>query len=357
MTATPMRTSRRFGGGRGLPMIGVLTTCFGLWGASSAKADSVADFYKGRQMTLIVGSVPGGGYDLLARGVARRLGEFLPGHPTIIVQNMPGAGSVLMSNYIYNSAPQDGSVIGLVQRGVLLSELLKQSGVRYHIGKFQWIGSVSSEVSLVIAADSSPVTNFRDLQTRGMLVGGTGASSDSEEGARILNALAGTKLKIVSGYPGTADVLLAMQRGEVEGDVDLSWSEMKVKNASLLAAHKLKLIAQDTLDPSPDLPDVPLSTSYITDPAALKLARLFFTIKKVARPIMAGPNVPADRIAALRKAFDDMTASAQFKQDAQQQKLDLAPLGHQAIDAFVQSANTASPEMIARLTSILSPGQ
>jgi tripartite-type tricarboxylate transporter receptor subunit TctC len=340
-----------------LRLAGALLGTLGLWRSASALADPIADFYRGKQITLIVGSVPGGGYDLLAREVARRLGEFMPGHPTVIVQNMPGAGSVLMSNHIYNTAPQDGTVIGLVQRGVLLSELLKQPGVRYHIAKFQWLGSVSSEVSLVIAASTSPVSNFRDLQTRGMLVGGTGASSDSEEGARILNALAGTKLKIVSGYPGTADVLLAMQRGEVEGDVDLSWSEMKVKNAGLLAAHKLKLIAQDTLDPSPELPDVPLSMSFITDPVSQKIARLFFAIKKVARPIMAGPGVPADRIAALRKAFDDMTVSAQFKQDAQQQKLDLAPLSHRAIDDFVASANAASPEMIARLTTILSPDQ
>jgi tripartite-type tricarboxylate transporter receptor subunit TctC len=302
---------------------------------------------------LIVGSVPGGGYDLLAREVARRLGDFIPGHPTIVVQNMPGAGSVLMSNYIYNNAPQDGTFIGLVQRGVLLSELLKQPGVRYEIGKFQWIGSVSSEVSLVIAASSAPVHSFKDLQTRGMVVGGTGASSDSEEGARILNALAGTKLRIVSGYPGTADVLLAMQRGELEGDVDLSWSEMKVKNANLLAAHKLTLLAQDTLDPSPELPDVPLSTSFIKDPSDLALARLFFTIKKVARPIMAGPRVPADRVAVLRTAFEEMAASQQFKHDAAQQKLDLSPLGHRAIDQFIAQVNAASPGMIAHLRSIL----
>ena len=325
--------------------------------AMSATVDPVASFYKGKQITLIVGSDPGGGYDLLARLVARRLGDFIPGHPTIIVENMPGAGSALMSNHIFNTAPQDGTVIGLVQRGVLISQLLNQPGVHYKIDKFNWLGSVSSEVSLVLSWAGSPVKSFHDLQTRGMVVGGTGASSDSEEGARILNALAGTKLKIVSGYPGTADVLLAMQRGEVEGDVDLSWSEMKVKNAALLAAHKLNILAQDTIEPSPELPGVPLSSQFIVDPLSQRIAHLFFSLKGVARPIMAGPNVPPERVAALRTAFKDMIASPDFKSDAVKQKLDLTPTGYETVEGFIHSATSAPPELIARLQSILVPKQ
>jgi tripartite-type tricarboxylate transporter receptor subunit TctC len=347
--------SLRNGGRFVLALLGCTATLI-MTGAST-RADPVANFYRNKQITLIVGSVPGGGYDLLARLVAHRLGDYIPGHPTVIVENMPGAGSVLMSNHIYNTAPQDGTVIGLVQRGVLLSELLKQPGVHYQISKFNWIGSVSSEVSLVVASASSPVQSFHDLQTLGMVVGGTGVSSDSEEGARMLNALAGTKLRIVSGYPGTADVLLAMERGEVEGDVDLSWSEMKVKNAGLLAAHKIRLLAQDTLTPSPELPNVPLSSAYIEDPLAKRIAHLYFSIKDVARPIMAGPEVPPVRVAALRNAFSAMIASSQFKSDAAQQRLDLTPENYQAIEDYVRAADSASPAIIAKLIEILVPPQ
>jgi tripartite-type tricarboxylate transporter receptor subunit TctC len=337
------------------PALLILASVLGLM--TSAQADPIADFYKGREIVLIVGSGPGGGYDLLARLVARRLGDFIPGHPSVVVQNMPGAGSVLMSNHIYNTAPQDGTVIGLVQNGVLLSQVLGQSGVHYQTNKFNWIGSVSSETSMVVSWAAAPIKSFSDLQTRGMVVGGTGATSNAESGARMLNAVAQTKLKIVSGYPGTADVLLAMQRGEVEGDIDLSWSEMKVKNAGLLAANKLRLLAQDSLSPAADLPDVPLIGQFIKDTPSRDTFALYADIKSVARPIMAGPKVPPERVAALRRAFQDMVSSATFKADAAKEKLDLDPKDHRAIESYLAQVSASSPATIARLRGILVPHQ
>lgn len=323
-----------------------------------AFADDQADverFYKGKQITFVVGSDPGGGYDLLARLVARRLPQFLPGAPTIVVQNMPGAGSVLMSNLIYNTAPQDGSYIGLVQRGVLISQLTKQPGVRYDVSKFNWVGSVTSEVSLVAAWHTAPFKTIQDLRDREMIVGGTGATADTEASARILNALAGTKLKIVSGYPGTADVMLALQRGELQGIADLSWSEMKSKNVELLRDHDLTFLCQNTLVKAPDLPDVPIALEFIENQKPV--AELYYAMKGVARPIMMGPKVPAERVSAMRKAFWAMTQDAGYQQDAAKAKLiDLHPADFSAVDAFIAKTTAATADVAQRLTEILNPG-
>jgi tripartite-type tricarboxylate transporter receptor subunit TctC len=197
--------------------------------AETARADPVADFYRGKQIILMVGSSPGGGYDAVARVVARHLGKLVPGNPNIIVQNTPGGGSIIMSNRIYRVEPQDGTVLGLVQRGVLLAQLIKQPNVQFDITKFNWIGSVSPDTSLVVAWNSAPVKSVQDLLVKQLIVGGTGATSDLEASARLLNATIGTKLKIVSGYPGQADVLLAIERGEIQGSADWSWSEIKTR--------------------------------------------------------------------------------------------------------------------------------
>ncbi|HWG05848.1 MAG TPA: hypothetical protein VG271_12615 [Beijerinckiaceae bacterium] len=323
---------------------------FCAWGA---RADDVADFYKGKQITFIVGSDAGGGYDLLGRLVARHLGRFIPGNPTIVVQDMAASGSMVMTNLIYNTSPEDGSVIGLVKRGILVSELTHQPGVHYEVSKFNWLGSVSSEVSLVVSWYKATAKNFDDLKTHQLIVGGTGATGDTEASARVLNALAGTKFKIVSGYPGTADVMLAMQRGEVDGVADLSWSEMKVQNADMLAAHQLNLLVQNTLVKAPDLPDVPTAMDFITNPADRAVAELYYAMKGVARPLLAGPKVPADRVAALRAAFLAMVQDPSFKQDAAQQKLDLAPSDYKSLEDFVAMASAASPDVKDRLTAIL----
>lgn len=320
-----------------------------------ARAEAISDFYKGKQITLIVGSDPGGGYDQLARIVSRHLGQFIPGNPRIIVENMPGAGSVLMSNTIYNIAPDDGTVIGLVQRGVLISELTKQLGLHYEVSKFNWLGSVTSEVSMVVSWATSPVKRFQDLLTHQLIVGGTGRTADTEASARLLNALAGTKFKIVSGYPGTADVLLAMERGEVQGVADLSWSELNADHRNLLEQHKLNLLAQDALEKAPDLPDVPLAIDFVKGSSKRQAANLFYTMKEVARPMLTGPQVPADRVAALRQAFAAMIKDPGFRADAAKEKLDLRPRTYEAIEKFIAMINSAPPDVTDRLSAALNP--
>jgi tripartite-type tricarboxylate transporter receptor subunit TctC len=325
--------------------------------APPAAAEGVADFYRGKQITFMVGSSPGGGYDAIARLVARHIVNHIPGNPGVVVQNTPGGGSLTMSNRIYRVAPQDGTVVGLVQRGVLLAQLTKQPNVQFDITKLHWIGSVSSEKSLVVAWSTAPIKTVQDLMTKPLIVGGTGATSDLEASARLLNAAVGTKFKIVSGYPGQADVSLAMERGEIPGTADWSWSEIKTRHADLLAGKKLTLLLQNALSKAPDLPDVPLAMDFIKDDTDRQVAQLYFGVKEVARPILAGPGVPADRLEALRSAFMMLKDDEDFKADAEKAGIEVDPTPAQKIDDYVKLTTSASPEVVRRLTDILNPSK
>jgi tripartite-type tricarboxylate transporter receptor subunit TctC len=336
-----------------------LFVVFSIAGAAipPAAADSIADFYRGKQITFMVGSSPGGGYDAIARLVARHLVNHIPGNPAAVVQNTPGGGSLTMTNRITRVAPQDGTVVGLVQRGVLLAQLTKQPNVQFDIAKLNWIGSVSPEISLVVAWSTAPVKTVQDLMTKPLIVGGTGATSDLEASARLLNATIGAKFKIVSGYPGQGDVSLAMERGEIQGTADWSWSEIKARHADYLAAHKLVFLLQNALHKAPDLPDVPLAMDFIKDDTDRKVAELYFGLKEVARPILAGPGVPAERIEALRAAFMMLKDDADFKADAEKIGIEVDPTPAQKINDYVKLGAAASPEVVRRLSEILNPSK
>ena len=326
-------------------------------GGPAARAQSVADFYRGKQITFVVGSDPGGGYDTIARLVARYIGQFIPGHPNVIVENQPGAGSMLMSNRIYNIAPQDGTVMGLVQRGVLIAQLTGQKGAQFQIDKFNWIGNVSSETAVVVSWHTTPFKTAADLFKHTMIVGGTGPTSDTEASARLMNATMHTHFKIISGYPGTKDVLLAMERGEVQG-FEWSWSELKGRHPDLLENHSVNILLQGDINKNPDpvLAGIPRVLDYIKDPVNRQVAELYYTMKGVARPILAGPKVPPERLAALQQAFDETTKDPGFLADAKRLKLDLHPTPAKSISDFVAMMDSASPEVVKRITTILNPG-
>jgi tripartite-type tricarboxylate transporter receptor subunit TctC len=261
-----------------------------------------------------------------------------------------------MSNRIYRTEPQDGTVLGLVQRGILLTALTRQPNVQFDVTRFNWIGSVSPDASLVVAWHTAPVKTVQDLLTAPLVVGGTGATSDLEASARLLNATMGAKFKIVSGYAGQADVLLAMERGEVEGSADWSWSEIKTRHADFLTSKKINLILQNGVRRSPDLPDVPLAMDFITAATDREAAALYFGLKQVARPVLCGPGVPADRLQALRTAFARLKDDADYRADAQRLGLaDPTPAGE--VQDFVARAASAPPDVTSRLTAILSPGR
>ena len=212
---------------RGVFAIGLL-----LLSGSLGRAESPAEFYKGKTVELYIGYSVGGGYDLYARVLARHLGKFIPGHPTVVPKNMEGAGSLRLANWLYRVAPKDGTALGTFGRGTAFDPVLGEPGAQFDGTKFSWIGSANDEVSVCVAWQNTGVTSFNDLLTRDFTVGGTGGSSDTDQFPRIINGVLGTKMRIVSGYPGGNDVVLAMERGEVQGRCGWSWSSVKATHGA-----------------------------------------------------------------------------------------------------------------------------
>lgn len=322
---------------------------------SLAQSDDVAQFYNGRQLSLIVGANAGGGYDAQGRLMARHLGRFLPGSPILIVQNMPGAGSLQAANHLYNVAPKDGSVVALLQRGVLSSRFTNPAGARFDLAKFNWLGNLSSEAGVVLAWHASPFHSIQDVMKQEMLVGGTGATIDTETTPRILNALIGTKFKVITGYRGTPDTTLAMERGELQGMGDWSWSNVKTRRPDYLRENKVRVLLQVGVDRISDLPNVPMASDLVRNEDDRKVMELFLAQKAAARPVAAPPDIPADRVKALRDAFAQMIDDDAFKKDAASQKLEIEPTPASEIDKVIRLFATTPDSVGQRLKNAIEP--
>src|SRR5947199_6895753 len=266
-----------------------LTLAFAAW--SCAAPAGAQDFYAGKQLTIMVGAGPGGGYDLQARTAARHLGRHIPGNPTIIVQNIPSR--IAAANVMFSTAMKDGTTIALLQRGILLAKLIYPSGTRFEIEKFHWLGSLNSETAVTLAWHTAPHKTARDLFERELIVGGiTGV--DPETTPKLYNSLIGTKFKVVSGYNSTAEIALAIERGEVQGIADWSWSSVKAVRPNWLSEKKVTLLMQGALKNDPELGDLPSALDFVKNDADRKVMQLHFTQKLAARPIIAPPDMPAD---------------------------------------------------------------
>jgi tripartite-type tricarboxylate transporter receptor subunit TctC len=318
------------------------------WVADSVGAQSVAEFYAGRQMSLTVGSTPGGGYDTQARLVARHLGKHIPGNPTIVVQNMPAAGSLAATNHMYNIAPKDGSAIALVQRGMLLIKNWNPSGVRFDLSKFNWIGSINSEVALAASWHTAPHRTAQDLFEKELVVGATNGI-DPETTPRLLNALIGTKFKVVTGYPGVTEVVLAMERGEVQGIGDWSVSSIKTARPDWIPQKKINVLMQIALQKDPEFAQVPFALGFREKRRRPQGDGALPHSKKAARPVLAPPGVPADRVAALRAGFAALAQDKDFLADSAKAKLDVAPVVGAQVDKVIALITSASPETAERL--------
>jgi tripartite-type tricarboxylate transporter receptor subunit TctC len=313
-----------------------------------------SSFYVGRQLTIIAGSAVGGGYDLLTRLMARHLGRHIEGNPSTVVQNMPAAASLAATNYIYNNAPKDGTVIALIQRGMLLARLTNPSGVRFELEKLNWIGSVNSEVGLVAAWHTAPHRSARDLFEQELIVGGH-AGVEPELTPRLYNALLGTKFKIVTGYNGTAEIALAMERGEVSGIGDWSWTSLKKVRPDWLRDNKVRLLMQGGLQRDPELKDLPSALDFVRNDADRRVLELFFTQKTVARPVIAPPGIPAERLATLRTAFAALASDPEFLADAEKSGMEAAPLPGEAVDKVIALIAGTPAELAERLTKAIAP--
>ena len=297
--------------------------------------DAVADFYRGRNLTLIVGYSAGGGYDTYTRILARHLGKHVPGHPTVVVQNMPGAGSLKMANYLYNVAPKDGSTIGIFSRGMAMEPLIGGSNVAFDSSKFGWLGSGTSEVSVFVVWHTAPVKTWNDLITKNFTVGGEGSGSDPDIYAAFLKNVFGAKLKLISGYPGTAEVAIALERGEVDSRASWSWSSLKTLKPNWIAEKKINFPVQLNLTKGAELQDVPIITEFAKDDRQRQMLKLVLSRQEMARPYTAPPGIPEDRKAALRKAFDESWADPDLLAEMKARGQEVNPVSGPALDKLI----------------------
>jgi tripartite-type tricarboxylate transporter receptor subunit TctC len=289
-------------------------------------ADAVTDFYKGKTVTMIVGYTPGSTYDMWARLVGKHLGKHIPGTPTVVVQNMPGAGSVTASNHVYNIAPQDGTVMGLMSSNNPFAPLQGVTEARYEPTKFTWLGSPTIDTAVIMVWNTAPVNTFEDAKATQVLLGSTSPNGTSSFYTRIFNAIFKTKFKTVYGYPGMAETFIAIERGEVMGHASPFWSIMKSTKADWVRDKKVKFLAQYGGRKNPDIPEVPFLRDLITNDDDRKLFDAAMAPLSVGYPFLAGPGVPADRTAALRKAYQDTFKDPEFLAEAGRSNLDIAPV-------------------------------
>jgi tripartite-type tricarboxylate transporter receptor subunit TctC len=324
--------------------------------ALPAHADPTADFYRGKTVALIIGYSAGGGYDTYGRVVARHLGKHLPGNPAVIPQNMPGAGSLRSANYLYNVAPKDGTAIAHFSRGLAMEPLIGTSATQFDARKFSWLGSGTDEVSICLTWHTSRIKTWNDMLTNLATVGGEGSGSDPDIFSAMIKNAFGAKLKLVSGYPGTAEVALAIERGEVDGRCGWSWSSLKLLKPDWIADKKVNLITQLALKKSPELPNVPLIFEFATTDRQRQILRLVLSRQSMARPFAAPPDLPADRKAALRQAFDRTLADPEFLAEAKQRGLEVNPVTGSEIDRLVGVLYQTPPDAIAETRAIITEG-
>ena len=310
------------------------------------------DFYAGRQITLIIGSSPGGGYDVAARLIGRHLGRMIPGHPAVIPQNLPGAAGMASANMIYNTSARDGTVIGAPQRGVLLAKVLGNPGVQFDIDRLSWIGSLNTETGLVVVLSGAPHRTAKNLLETELVVGAS-SGSDPETSPRLYNGILGMKFKIVTGYPGSNEALLAMERGEVQGSGDWGVSSLKAMRPTWLQEGRIRILLQGALRKHPSLPDVPLATEFARSDVDRRALELYFTQKTVARPVVAPPAVPAERVAILRSAFKALGGDAAFLADAERTRQDIDIVSGEEVDKVVAAVSAAPADVAARLRAAM----
>lgn len=327
----------------------LLAAIFLLLPAGPAPAQGVEDFYRGRTLTLLISYSVGGGYDLYARVLARYLGRHVPGNPTVVPENMPGAGGLRASNYLYSAAPRDGSVIGTFSRSIPTMPLVTPTAVSFDGRKFGWIGSMSSDTSMCLTGAKSKVKTFQDMLMMPVVMGGEYAGADSDIYAHLYKNVFGAKIKLVSGYPGTNEIVLAIERGEVDGICGLSWGTIKVAHPDWLKQKSVNLLVQAALQKNPELPDVPLALDLITDPEKKQILSLHFAPQAMGRPFAAPPGIPEDRREALIKAFAETVKDPDLLAEAAKEKMEItAPMtGHQ-IDALLGKLYGIAPDVVAK---------
>jgi tripartite-type tricarboxylate transporter receptor subunit TctC len=318
--------------------------------AGSAAAQSLESFYRGKTVTLLIGTEPGGAYDLYARLLARHLGRHIPGNPAVVAQNMPGAASMVLAGHLYSVAARDGLVLGAVQRGMPFNPLYtgeESAAARFDATKFTWIGSVTPETGIALAMTRSGITRFDQLLEQELIVGAEGGgTSDSELFARLTNAVLGTRLRIVTGYKGSTEVLLAMEKGEVNGQFNGGWTGVRNTIEPWLKQGKATLLVQLAVRADPIFATVPLIMDFAKTDAQRRILTLAFTPQLWGRPYVAPPGLPPERAAALRTAFLAALADPDLLAEAKAQGYEVKPLAGEEMARIIADAYAAPPDII-----------
>lgn len=321
--------------------------------AAPAAADPVADFYAGRNVTMVIGYSVGGGYDLYARLLAQFLPRHLPGSPAVVPENMPGAGSLKAANYLYTVAAGDGSVIGTFGRSMGLEPLLG-SDATYDGRRFAWLGSATNDVSLCVTWKTSPIATFADMLTKDVTLGGEGSGADPDVFALTIKNVFGARVKLVTGYPGTNETTLAMERGEIDGLCGLSLGTLKSRHAAWLGDGSVHVLVQAGIRKSPELKDVPLLTELTQDPEKQRILKFIVAPQGMARPFVASPKTPPERKAALRAAFEATLKDPDFLAQAAKSDIDINPVTGSEIDAMLAELYATPKDIIAKASAAMS---
>ncbi len=327
-----------------------LGVCLFPLGASAQQ--SVADFYKGKTVTIQVGFSPGGSSSLYAQALGRHMGRYLPGAPNFIVQHVPGAGGLLVTNNIYNTAPRDGTVFAVTGRAAAIEPLLGNKNAKFDAQKLNWIGTANVEYTTCISWHTAPAKTFADLMTTELVVGGTGADATEVVFPKAANKLLGTKIKIVLGYQGSTEILLAMERGELQGFCGIGWTFVKLRKGDWLRDRKINLLFQMSLEKHPDIPQVPALIEQAKNPEDRKVFEFLFAPQEMGRPFFAPPGVPPERVKALRDAFEKTLKDPQFLAEAEKMGIEVQHVGGEAIHALLDRVYASPAEVVARAKAV-----
>jgi tripartite-type tricarboxylate transporter receptor subunit TctC len=305
--------------------------------------DQVAQFYKGRQINVIVGSSAGGGYDIYARLLSRHMPKYIPGNPAMVVSNMAGAGSNAAAAHIYNAAPKDGTVIGALQNSAVLDALLDAllgdtKRLRHDATKFVHLGSATIDHYVCIARADAEVKSFKDLLTQELIIGASQPGTSTRDFPAMLNNMTGSKIRLVSGYPGTREITLAIEKGEVKGLCGFSWSSLQAQRPDWLKSGFIRVIVQEHDKGHPDITKmgVPLAVDFARTPENRRVMELIYSSETFGRPYMMSPGVPADRVAALRKAFMETLRDPELLAEARRIGLVIDPISGEELQALAE---------------------
>lgn len=323
-------------------------------GAGPARAETPAEFYKGKTVSIVIGTSAGNDYDLRGRLIGKYLQRYIPGQPTVVVRNMPGAGGITAANHLAALAPRDGTSLHMIMSNMMSSQALGVKGVKFDTRDFAWIGNSTSVPNVMATWLTSPVKTIADARVKTALMGAPTGTAGALYG-EVMNAVLKTKFNLVTGYPGGVEVNLAMERGEVDGRASNSWAAWKANNADWLAAKKLNFLVQIGLERHPELPDTPLLIELAENEADRRILTFVSADTAISRSLVASPGVPPDRIEALRRAFDAVMKDPQFLADAERSKMDVSAMTGEEAQKIADSIVNTPPDVIERARAFLEP--